>query len=67
MYEFDIPDMSCGHCVGSVTKAIKSVDPEAIAEVDLMQRKAKVTTKADPKAIGAAIQDAGYPTSFMTA
>ena len=26
MYEFDIPDMSCGHCVGTVTQAIKSVD-----------------------------------------
>ncbi len=67
MYEFDIPDMSCGHCVGSVTKAIKSVDPEAIAEVDLMKRKAMITTKADPKTIGTAIEDAGYPTSFITA
>jgi len=67
MYEFDIPDMSCGHCVGSVTKAIKSVDPDAIADVDLINRKAKVETRADPHAIGAAIEDAGYPTTYKAA
>lgn len=64
MYEFDIPDMSCGHCVGSVAKAIKSVDPEAIADVDLIKRKAKVETKIDPQKISSAIEDAGYPTTY---
>lgn len=66
MYEFDIPDMSCGHCVATVTKAIKAADPEATADIDLGNRKAKVTSKADPTSIGAAIEDAGYPSTFRT-
>jgi copper chaperone len=67
MYEFDIPDMSCGHCVSAVTKAIKTADPEAVATVDLTTKKATVETKADPSLIGAALEDAGYPTTFATA
>lgn len=27
MYEFDIPNMTCGHCKGTVEKAIKAADP----------------------------------------
>jgi copper chaperone len=64
MYEYDIPDMSCGHCVATVTKAIKMADPDAIAAVDLASRKATVESRIDPQAIGAALEDAGYPATF---
>ena len=64
MYEYDIPDMSCGHCVSTVEKAIKADDPQARAEVDLMKRRALVTSAADPQAIAAAIDQAGYPATF---
>jgi copper chaperone len=64
MYEFDIPDMSCGHCVSTVSKAIKSADPEAVANIDLMRRKATVESKTDPAVIRAALEAAGYPTTF---
>ena len=67
MYEFDIPDMSCGHCVGTVTKAIKSVDAAAVAKLDLNTRKATVETRADPDAIGAALDEAGYPATYIAA
>lgn len=67
MYEFDIPDMSCGHCVSTVTEAIKSVDPAAVANVDLNARKATVETKADPNMIGAALDEAGYPATYKAA
>ena len=66
MYEYDIPDMSCGHCVTAVTRAIKAADPEATADVDLMKRKALVSSVVDPKAIAAAIDEAGYPSTFRT-
>ena len=66
MYEYDIPDMSCGHCVSTVKKAIKAADPQANAEVDLMKRRALVTSAVDPKAIAAAMDDAGYPATFKT-
>ena len=67
MYEFDIPDMSCGHCVGTVTQAIKSVDPAAVANVDLSKRKATVETEADPGTIGAALDEVGYPATYKAA
>jgi copper chaperone len=67
MYEFSIPDMSCGHCVSSVTKAIKAVDPDAVADVDLTKRKAAVETKVDPKTISDALENAGYPAVLETA
>jgi copper chaperone len=67
MYEFDIPDMTCGHCAGTVTKAIMSVDPAAVPKVDLNTRKATVETKADPDAIGAALDEAGYPATYRAA
>jgi copper chaperone len=61
MYEFDIPNMTCGHCKGSVEKAIKSADPSASATIDLTSRKAKVQTALDPTVISKAIEQAGYP------
>ena len=64
MYEYDIPDMSCGHCVTTIEKAIKAADPQANASVDLMKRRALVTSAVDPQAIAAAIDDAGYPATF---
>lgn len=64
MYEYDIPDMSCGHCVSTVEKAIKAADPKASADVDLMKRRALVTSAVDPQAIAAAIDEAGYPSTF---
>jgi len=67
MYEFDIPDMSCGHCVATVTKAIKQADPDAVADVDLIKRMATITSTIDPKTIGAALEDAGYPATFKAA
>lgn len=67
MYEYDIPDMSCSHCVASVTKAIKTADPNAVAEVNLTARKATVESRLAPEAIGAALDDAGYPATFKAA
>jgi copper chaperone len=67
MYEFDIPDMTCGHCAGTVTNAINSVDPAAVAIVDLNKRKATVETTVDPTTIGAALDEAGYPATYKAA
>lgn len=67
MYQYDIPDMSCGHCVATVTKAIKDADPDAVTDVDLISRTATVSSRLDPNAIGVALDEAGYPATFKTA
>ena len=32
MYQLQVENMSCGHCVAAVTKAVKSVDGNAFRE-----------------------------------
>ncbi|MDK4724960.1 heavy-metal-associated domain-containing protein [Rhizobium phaseoli] len=66
MYEFSIQNMTCGHCAGTVEKAIKAADPAAQTKVDLSTKTAKVETTLDPSAIAAAIENAGYPNSFTS-
>lgn len=61
MIEFNVEGMSCGHCVSMVTKAVKSVDPQAEVEVDLATHKVRVETQEDREAIAGALADAGYP------
>jgi Cu+-exporting ATPase len=63
MYELTVEDMSCGHCVGRVTKAVQQVDPIAKVAIDLPTGKVKIASCADLDKIAAAIIDAGYPVS----
>jgi copper chaperone len=67
MYELEVGEMSCGHCVASVTKAVQSVDVAAKVNVDLAQRKVSVQSTAALDRISAAIDDAGYPVISKTA
>ena len=66
MYEFNIQNMTCGHCRATVERAIKAADPAAVATVDLAFKSATVETTLNPAIIGKAIQDAGYPVSYTT-
>lgn len=61
MLEFNLPDMSCGHCASTVTKTVKLVDPEARVEVDLTTKKVKVDSREDRQQIAEALSEAGYP------
>ena len=60
MLELTLPAMTCGHCVGVVTQAIKQADPQAVVEIDLASHRVRVQTAQDRDAITAAVSDAGY-------
>jgi copper chaperone len=61
MMSFLVQDMSCDHCVGSITRAIHTVDPDAEVRVDLGQHLVMISHGGvDASAIGQAIVDAGY-------
>ena len=60
MIQFNIPQMSCGHCVKAVTEAVHQVDPQAKVDVDLASKKVDVQTHADRQKIVAALAEAGY-------
>jgi len=61
MYELQVENMSCGHCVASVTKAVKAVDSGATVDIDLAGKKVKVDSGAALDAVKSAIAEAGYP------
>jgi Cu+-exporting ATPase len=61
MYELTVEGMSCGHCVGRVTKSVQGVDGQARVTVDLPTKKVRIDSSADLDKIAAAIDDAGYP------
>ena len=60
MLSFRVEGMSCDHCRGAVTAAIRGVVPGAPVEVDLETGQVTVAASADRAAIAAAIRSAGY-------
>jgi len=61
MFAFHVNDMTCGHCVSTITKALKAVDKNAKVTVDLGQRLVMVEpTEADAQEVSDAIAEAGY-------
>lgn len=58
--QFHVPDMTCGHCVGVITKAVQQVAPSATVNTDLATHRVTVDGIADVDAVRAAIVSAGY-------
>ena len=61
MYQLQVDNMSCGHCVGAVTKAVQAIDPAAKVEVDLASKTVKIDSASALAPLKSAIADAGYP------
>lgn len=66
MYKFNVPDMTCGHCAGTVQRAVKLVDAQAEVSVDLGKKLVAVRSSAAQERIGEAIRRAGYENSTAT-
>ena len=60
MIQFNIPQMSCGHCARAVTEAVKEVDPQAKVDVDLATKKVNVESQAEHQKLVEALSEAGY-------
>jgi copper chaperone CopZ len=60
MYQFSVEDMTCGHCVSRVTKAVQAVDSHAEVDISLRDKRVNVRSSAAQDTIAAAIQEAGY-------
>lgn len=63
MIKLKVPDMSCGHCAGVITKALKGLDQGAEIRFDMPQHVVEVRTGAAPDAVLAALAHAGFPAS----
>lgn len=60
MYNFNVPDMTCSHCVATVERAAKSVDSEASVKVDLANLAVSIESKRPASEFSEAITEAGY-------
>ena len=61
MYQLQVENMSCGHCVSAVTKAVKTIDAGATVDIDLASKSVKIASSAALAPLKGAIVDAGYP------
>ena len=61
MIELNVKDMTCGHCVSAVTRAVRAVDPSAEVQVDLGSKRVRVGGRSSADQLIRALNDAGYP------
>lgn len=61
MISFLVNDMTCGHCVSSITKAVKALDSGAKVQIDLAAHRVEIEPAgANAVELTAAIKGAGY-------
>ena len=60
MLRYTIENMTCGHCVATVTKAVQGVDANAIVRADVAGRSLEIDTGATSEIVSAAVAAAGY-------
>ena len=66
MYQFNVPDMTCGHCASTITKALKAQDPNAKIEISLNEHLVNVESHLPREQIAQYISEAGYtPTALQ--
>lgn len=61
MVTFEVRDMTCGHCVSSITKAVRAIDQGAQVTADLATHRVRIeSTESDATRLSDAIREAGY-------
>jgi copper chaperone len=58
--EIKIPDMACGDCVETITKAVVAIDPQAQVAANTNTKQVTVETEASESSVKEAIVAAGY-------
>lgn len=61
MITLNVPDMTCGHCVSTVTSTVKQLDSAAKVAVDLASHTVTIESGIDAEKVTAALEAAGYP------
>jgi copper chaperone len=61
MIAFEVNDMTCGHCVNTITRAIRAADPAAQVQIDLAAHRVHIESSTNDAArLSDAIRTAGY-------
>jgi copper chaperone len=64
MTTLHIPDMSCGHCSGVITRTIAALDPAATVQFNMERHLAEVRSTLPLNQLLPALADAGYPATL---
>ena len=56
-----VPDMSCGHCVKTITEAITALDASATVSTDVQNKTVSIQSQLTDADIRHALTEAGYP------
>lgn len=67
MLRFKVANMTCGHCAGTIEKAVKNADPRAEVSIDLGTREVTVRSGLEEARIAEAIRSAGYASEKLVA
>lgn len=59
--EFTLPDMTCQHCVRTVTQTVKEIDADAGVDIDLAAHRLRIATTQPPARFAEALAEQGYP------
>jgi len=60
MIELNIPTMTCGHCVKTVTETVHRVDAGARVTIDLATHKVRIESPQPQQSFAAALAEEGY-------
>ena len=61
--QLKIPDMACGACAETITKAVQAIDPQAQVAADTQSKRVTIETQASESSVKNAIVSAGYTPS----
>jgi len=61
MIELTLPDMTCGHCVRTVTETVQRVDAAASLTIDLPAHRVRIESQRAAEDFKTALADEGYP------
>ncbi|MCE2916353.1 MAG: heavy-metal-associated domain-containing protein [Rubrivivax sp.] len=59
-HDWQIPNLSCGHCVAAVTRTVHALDAQAKVDIDLPARRVQVESDVETARIVAALTAEGY-------
>ena len=57
---FTVNDMTCKHCAGVITKAVKDVDANARVDITVADKRVVIDSSLPAQSLAEAIEEAGY-------